>query len=895
MDYDPIPILKGVNMKKGEVFKNGSTWVRADFHLHTRSDKEFKYDGEDNQFISDYIHALKTANIHVGVITNHNKFNQDEFKALRKKGRNEDIFILPGVELSINDGENGIHTLIVFSEDWIGNGNDYINQFLNVVFAGKVADEYQCENARSNYNLLETIKRLEEFHRDFFLVFAHVEQRSGLWKELGGSRIIDLGVNEAFIRRTAAFQKVRTHKVEHRGCRSSVKSWLKDWYPAEVEGSDCKSINEVARGEPCYLKIGEFTFEAVKYALLDHNNRVSKEILQNNHSHISEISFEGGVLDGKTISFSPELNCLIGIRGSGKSSILEALRYVTDIPFGDKALDKEYKNGLVRHTLGSGGKIIIRAKDRRGQEYEIRRILNERPDVYVNNNLKPGISIRETIIYKPIYFGQKDLSSTGDGFEKDLVEKLLGEKLDGIRERIEIQRQIVSEALEQLKKLSNVEEKKEEWKEKKQDAEFKLNFYKKHGVEEKLQKQVDFETDSRKSEQITSFVQRYLIDLNEFVSRYEDELKNYRLYKSEQNEDFFRDFFNLYDTVLRTFEILKTSLNDGKVGLARLNEKRLAFEQTKQGLKEEFAEIERKIAEELKAQGVSAIFPNEFLQLRKTVDQAQQMLELLNKQHDRRDEVYKTLQIELSKLNDLWHEEFRFIQSALSRINDKQAALQIRVEFKGDKETYVNFLKEVFRGSRIRDPIFKNIIDHFVDISSIFKDMDAVKSLIGNSATVFEEYFNNNLQSLLTWQVPNRFIIEYRGKDLKHHSLGQRASALILFVLSQRDNDIIIIDQPEDDLDNQTIYEDVIKLIRDLKQDTQFILATHNANFPVLGDAEQIVACRYSDEKIEIDEGSIDCPELQNAIIGIMEGGLEAFAKRKEIYQIWKPQNSLKK
>jgi ABC-type cobalamin/Fe3+-siderophores transport system ATPase subunit len=145
---------------------------------------------------------------------------------------------------------------------------------------------------------------------------------------------------------------------------------------------------------------------------------------------------------------------------------------------------------------------------------------------------------------------------------------------------------------------------------------------------------------------------------------------------------------------------------------------------------------------------------------------------------------------------------------------------------------------------------------------------------------------------LLTWQVPNAYTIKYHGKQLKDHSLGQRASALILFVLSQRDNDVVIIDQPEDDLDNQTIYEDVIKLVIKLKPKTQFIFATHNPNIPVLGDAEQIVACAYGDDTIDTKVGSIDSPELQDAIVRIMEGGSEAFQRRKEIYQIWKQQNS---
>ena len=163
--------------------------------------------------------------------------------------------------------------------------------------------------------------------------------------------------------------------------------------------------------------------------------------------------------------------------------------------------------------------------------------------------------------------------------------------------------------------------------------------------------------------------------------------------------------------------------------------------------------------------------------------------------------------------------------------------------------------------------------------------------MIGATAATFEQYFTDNLCALLTWQVPNKYTIKYHGKQLKNHSLGQRASALILFVLSQRDNDVVVIDQPEDDLDNQTIYEDVIKLVRRLKPDTQFIFATHNPNIPVLGDAEQIIACEYGEDVIQTKVGSIDCPTLQESIVSIMEGGSEAFQRRKEIYQVWKQQN----
>lgn len=72
----------------------------------------------------------------------------------------------------------------MFSDEWLEDGQDYINQFLNVAFAGKTPAQYEQENGRSNDDLLTTLKKLERFNREFFIVFAQVEAPSGLWNEL---------------------------------------------------------------------------------------------------------------------------------------------------------------------------------------------------------------------------------------------------------------------------------------------------------------------------------------------------------------------------------------------------------------------------------------------------------------------------------------------------------------------------------------------------------------------------------------------------------------------------------------------------------------------------------------------------------------------------------------
>ncbi len=879
--------------KSYEIFKFGATWLKADFHLHTRYDKQFTYSGDDNSFLNEYVAKLKVQAISVGVITNHNKFNKDEFVNLRKQARKEEIYLLSGVELSVNDGSNGIHTLIVFSDEWLESGQDYINQFLNVAFEGNTPAIYEQEDGRTSLSLIDTIKKLNSYHRDYFILFAHVEQDHGIWKELDGGRLSELARNEQFRNRALGFQKVRTHDVNDKPCRTKVKKWFGAWYPAEVEGSDCKNIDEIgSKDGETWLKIGAFTFEAVKYALVAYHNRVRNPKPERyKHSHISRISFEGGILGGQTINVSPELNTFIGIRGSGKSSILEVLRYVLDIPFGEQTTDKKYKIDLIAHTLGSGGKATITALDQYGIEYQIKRILNEYPQVYVNGKLQPGISIRETIIKKPIYFGQKDLSSSGEGFEKDLVEKLVGESLYDIRRQIEEKKQQVAETIIRLQKLANIDDQIEEYRQKKLDAEFNLKKFAEYGVEEKFKKQTDFDSDERKIKQILKDVETFKDDLDSFINEHEDTIKNHSTYTSIQNPDFFQKLLAEYKTAVDVLERQQANKLNLEKALKQLKEKYNEFLQSKKAFTDEFAETRRKIETELKEKGAASLNLEEYPTLKSKIDTAVKMLDALNKQKSQKITVKNELLQSMTELNDLWQKEFQTIKVQLEKINSKHSALTIEAEFKGDKKGFLSFMKNIFRGSAIRENTLSVLINDYSDFGNMYRDFENAKKKASSSPEAFEKFFLENLQTLLVYQVQNTFAIKYRGKELQHHSLGQRASALILFILNQQENDVIIVDQPEDDLDNQTIYEDVIKLVKELKPHTQFLFATHNANFPVLGDAEQILSCRYGDGKVTIQAGSIDSPILQKEIVNIMEGGEDAFKKRKEIYGIWKPLN----
>lgn len=861
--------------KTMKVFQYGSTWLRFDSHLHTKADKEFKYSGDENQFISQYVQKLKEAGISVGVITNHNKFDLNEYKALKKAAIKEEIYLLPGVELSVNDGRNGIHILIVFHpEKWVENSNNFIDHFIVECFAGQ--HNYQNENGKSNFGLIDTLKKLENYKRDYFVILAHVEQRSGFFEELGGGRVTDICSDPIFKKRVVALQKVRS--------RDKIKIWEKQWgcEPlALVEGSDPKSLDEIGKGDRVsYLKVGDFNFEAIYFALKNKELRVSDNKINPNNAYIKSISFEGSgcKLNGVTINFSSSLNSIIGIRGSGKSSVIEAIRYALGIPFGSSAQDIEYKNNLVKELLGSAGKITLIAIDKQGNEYVISRVFGHSVEVRKDGQLL-NININ-SMLNMPLYFGQKDLSGRNEKFESDLIEKLVGTKTKEIKEQIILKQQEIRVLLQQIKKYESIEEKEKEVRQKIEELKIRIEEFKKYQIEEKLKREIDFNKDKTHlkvaKEKLTSFLDNF----KEFLSQYSDDFfDSIKKYESKENKEIFNELFKKIDKAKEYFLNLTKIICDYSDNLKDIDLLEKELTQKYETFKEEFLKIQREI-------NIPNLRTDDFINYTKTLQTQEIFLTEIEKSKKQKEELSKKIQTQLSELNELYRKEFEVIKREIDRINEQQKFVRLEIEFKGDKKSFEEFLKTIFSGSRLNSGDYQKLIA-FADGVEIYKNIDQIE-FGGDKKLIFKEKLNSKLPDLLTYQVPNKIKIYYKDKELSHYSLGQRASALIIFILTQKENDIIIIDQPEDDLDNQTIYNEVIKELLKFKNQTQFIFATHNANIPVLGDSEQVIVCEYGENKISIEHGSIDNHSVQEKIISIMEGGKEAFTKRREVYNLWK-------
>jgi len=132
-----------------------------------------------------------------------------------------------------------------------------------------------------------------------------------------------------------------------------------------------------------------------------------------------------------------------------------------------------------------------------------------------------------------------------------------------------------------------------------------------------------------------------------------------------------------------------------------------------------------------------------------------------------------------------------------------------------------------------------------------------------------------------------RYSLTFDGQEISQLSPGERGLLLLVFYLLVDKDDIpIIIDQPEENLDNQTIFKVLVKCIKEAKQRRQVIMVTHNPNLAVVCDAEQIIyaTCDKSTNTFNYMSGAIESPAIKSIVVEILEGTEPAFRNRKRKY-----------
>lgn len=243
------------------------------------------------------------------------------------------------------------------------------------------------------------------------------------------------------------------------------------------------------------------------------------------------------------------------------------------------------------------------------------------------------------------------------------------------------------------------------------------------------------------------------------------------------------------------------------------------------------------------------------------------------------------------------------------------------------RSTFINnnikdpYLKIEIKGFRNRDDFESQLRSIISNESSFGDDIEKLKTLCftgviedkiliakkalldahynDTSSEHFHGFFKNALKKLSPSQIDNieifmpedDIIVKYKPegssvfKPLSTASAGQKTAAILTFLLSFGDIPLLL-DQPEDDLDNRLVYDLVVKGLKKAKEKRQIIVVTHNANIPVNGDAEYILSMDSTTTDIKVlHSGTIENSAIKKEICDVMEGSEKAFQLRSERYK----------
>ena len=235
-----------------------------------------------------------------------------------------------------------------------------------------------------------------------------------------------------------------------------------------------------------------------------------------------------------------------------------------------------------------------------------------------------------------------------------------------------------------------------------------------------------------------------------------------------------------------------------------------------------------------------------------------------------------------------------FYESLKAMLSINYEIKSIEKEFEGNKLYIINNLK-------ISEEILLDTIKSYINTKKIkilslsdlkpkdlFKE-NFVKSKISN----YEDFANNIYNDISSKNKKVYKVIDFKGNDFEKLSPGWKTAIILDIMLKyDEDNAPLIIDQPEDNLANSYINDGLIKSLKRAKLNKQVLIVSHNATIPMLGDAQNIILCRNSDNKIKIVseklEGKIDEKPVIDYIAEITDGGKKAIKKRFKKYNFKK-------
>lgn len=878
-------------------------WYKIDFHTHTPESNCFPDKGVTPK---EWLMAAKNSGLNAVVVSDHNSVGWiRKIEEIKKEIEDEKFKVFYGIELCVSS--DFTHFLIIFDDKMsVTDIEDAVVKYL-----GLSRKDWSDTTVNVSEDKLKTL--CMELKNKIFVIPAHFASNKGLGRSTDNA-----------IRKYQEFLSFSAIEVRNDEDVREYSNKLKNKVinrAALITGSDNPSNKDEAQHSIegfgkmfTWVKLSALSFEGLRQAFIDPENRCINWLTlqkigvrfnpnETAYNYISGIEFDGiSHMTKMNMRFSPNLNCIVGGRGTGKSTIVDTINYgvcnerdLSKCKLLDKTLTKDAKISTF-FNFGIDKPYVIKAS-RKGKQ-----LVTEVEDI--------NGSVENPPEFKIDFYGQKqifDLINEDDNIDNQPMSplvKMIDNKVsadmysysDEIDSAILNMQKYSEEFKSNRKKIKELPTIKAEIE--KTDAILKK--FRASGIEEARK---DFEIIDNKIKYMEKTFDSELNTINCSITSFEkqEEELYFQIEKLDESEE------NIVE-----LETLKKIKDTNHSIIKFLNQKKCSVETMKKSYEVSFTqkkweEIHEKYLnalEKVKNTGGEDInvIQDQLQKNRKRYD------DLIILQKEQRS-IEKKIEESIDAFIDKRLELSKKRQAIIDSLNLEN--ISINVIPLGHLTRWKANLQKEFGKEGTFDNDFQNLVSRSLSENNnweqykrllkfmLITDSGNIEELLGCStdarfAKLWIDKYNNDTLSSVVKVVPEDKlqikIIDENGEiDINEGSPGQKSAAILAFILNSGENPLII-DQPEDDLDNSLIYSLVVKCIRKMKCKRQIIIVTHNPNIPVLGDAEGIIVLERNNQgKVTFRKGKkAGCIEeklIREGICEIMEGGENAFQKREQKYK----------
>lgn len=620
------------------------------------------------------------------------------------------------------------------------------------------------------------------------------------------------------------------------------------------------------------------------------------------HHRILSLSVTGGFLDGTRLEFSDGLNCIIGGRGTGKTTALEFIRYILGMmpDAADGRPRSRAIEGHVRGNLGSGT-IHLEVETRHGTRYRAERPWGDDVQVLDAEGEPIPVTLDRDLVFKADIYSQNEIEeiATNPRFQLSLIDKFAEEAIREASADIQkAKRQIEQSALD----LRHVDHRIREIEDVIPEIEV---------VGKRLQEMqvvegedADLINTAHAHKALRTRETEMIADLRIAVTsagagfrRFIDSVAENCVHaigegvREGPNEVLFEELETAASEFVESFRAALPEIQSRCTALtSRLDDvaARLAADHARQ--EQHYRDVIARSAEEKQRASERAKLQQRHL----TLTKARHEMDGLVRKRKKLETTHRQMNAKLSELRDRRFQLRKQVAECLSR--SLAPTIKVVVTQAGDRSDYEALLKEMLKGcglqyNRIAARIVENLSPE--ELSRIVRKGDAVRlAEDGNIAADQAARIVGHLQEsdqigkLETIDLEDEPLISLKdGADYKNSadlSTGQRCTVVLPILLLESERPLLI-DQPEDNLDNAFVYDTIVRSLRNAKGGRQLIFVTHNPNIPVLGEADRVFVFASDGRQGTVTHrGTVE--DVKEQIEHLLEGGKEAFVLRMQKY-----------